>query len=192
MKSKLIEKEDIQSMIFEIRGQKVMLDSDLAKLYQVSTGRLNEQFKRNMDRFPEDFAFQLTLCEWESLRSQIAILKIGRGQHRKYLPYVFTEHGTLALSSVLNSDVAVKVNQVIIRVFVAIRKNIYSNPEFKLLKEKIRYIEQAQETLALNQKIENKVLTTKMQQVSKEVHRMSDIFDQFQNNHLIIKRPDDL
>src|SRR5436190_2915525 len=94
--------EEIEPMILTIRGQKVMLGHDLAKLYGVSTKRLNEQVRRNRARFPDDFMFQLTADEAESLRSQIATLKPGRGQHRKYAPYAFTEQGVAMLSSVLN------------------------------------------------------------------------------------------
>ena|SRR5436305_1447975 len=101
---------EIDNVIREIRGQKVILDSDLAVLYGVTTKRLNEQFRRNRKRFPEDFAFQLTGEEAESLRSQIAILKRGRGQHRKYLPYAFTEHGALQAANILNSARAVQMN----------------------------------------------------------------------------------
>jgi hypothetical protein len=120
--------ERIASRIFLIRGEKVMLDSDLAELYGVPTKRLNEQLKRNLDRFPEDFAFELTIQESESLRSQIATLKTaGRGQHRKYLPYVFTEHGVAMLSSILRSKQAVQVNIAIIRTFVRVRQILASN-----------------------------------------------------------------
>ena len=124
----MIPLERIASRIYQIRGEKVMLDSDLAELYGVPTGRLNEQFKRNLDRFPEDFAFQLSTQEFESLRSQIATLKPSRrGQHRKYLPYVFTEHGVAMLSSVLYSKQAVQVNIAIIRTFVRVRQILASN-----------------------------------------------------------------
>ena len=95
--------EEIISKIYVIREHKVMLAGDLAELYQVETRRLNEQVKRNIDRFPEDFMFQLTKVEAEALRSQIAISKIGRGG-RRYQPYVFTEQGVAMLSSVLNSE----------------------------------------------------------------------------------------
>jgi hypothetical protein len=94
----LIAIEAIASRILVIRGQKVMLDSDLAALYGVETRRLNEQVRRNAERFPLDFVFQISSAEWDSLRSQFATLKTGRGQHRKYLPYVFTEHGWTASS----------------------------------------------------------------------------------------------
>ncbi|MBQ2225635.1 MAG: ORF6N domain-containing protein [Prevotella sp.] len=85
--------QTIQSRIYEIRGQRVMLDRDLAELYQVTTGNLNKAVKRNIKRFPSDFMFQLTTEEWELLKFQIGILKNGRGQHTKYLPYAFTEQG---------------------------------------------------------------------------------------------------
>jgi hypothetical protein len=84
--------DQLSQLIYEIRGEKVILDSDLARLYGVTTKRLLEQVRRNLDRFPHDFAFQVTREEHEILRSQIATLKTGRGQHRKYRPYVFTEH----------------------------------------------------------------------------------------------------
>ena len=89
--------------IFTVAGKRVVLDSDLAALYGVETRRLNEQVRRNPDRFPQDFAFLLSTEDWEALRSQFAILKPGRGQHRKFLPYVFTEHGALMAAGVLNS-----------------------------------------------------------------------------------------
>ena len=107
--------------IFTIRGKRVVLDSDLAALYGSPTKRLNEQVRRNPERFPPDFAFLLSQDEWESLRSQIATLKTGRGSHRKYLPYVFTEHGALMAASVLNSPRAIEVSIYVVRTFVAIR-----------------------------------------------------------------------
>ena len=116
----------IQSKIYEIRGQKVMLDRDLAELYQVTTGNLNKAVKRNLKGFPPDFMFQLTVEEWEALRFQIGILKNGRGEHTKYLPYAFTEQGLAMLSGILNSDIAINVNISIMRAFVAIRQMIAS------------------------------------------------------------------
>lgn len=113
--------ERIEHQILLIRGHKVMLDSDLAGLYGVPTFRLNEQVKRNLKRFPSDFMFRLTPSEAKSLRSQFAILKLGRGRHRKYLPFVFTEQGVAMLSSVLNSERAVQVNIAIMRAFVKLR-----------------------------------------------------------------------
>jgi hypothetical protein len=119
----------VERRIYLVRGQKVMLDSDLAELYGVVTKRLNEQVRRNMNRFPKDFMFQLSREEAEALRSQIATLESGRGQHRKYRPYVFTEHGILMLSSVLGSKRAVQVNIIIMRTFVRLRRLVASHAE---------------------------------------------------------------
>lgn len=127
----LIPQEIIEQKIFLIRGKKVMFDSDLADIYGVEKRALNQSVKRNKQRFPEDFMFQLT--KDESLRSQIVILK--RGQHSKYLPYVFTEQGVAMLSSVLNSKKAIAVNVQIIRTFVKLREMIISNKELRLKME---------------------------------------------------------
>ena len=121
--------EAVKSKIYLIRGQKVLLDSDLAVLYGVETGRLNEQVRRNIGRFPADFMFQLEDQEVAGLRSQFAILKGERGAHRKYTPYVFTEQGIAMLSSVLKSDRAVQVNIAIMRAFVQMRELAASNRE---------------------------------------------------------------
>jgi hypothetical protein len=123
MKS-LVPIEVIEKKILFIGGQKVMLDSDLAALYGVTTKRLNEQVRRNLKRFPTDFMYQLSAEEFESLRSHFATLKSGRGKHRKYLPQVFTEQGIAMLSSVLNSDRAIAVNIQIMRAFVKLREMI--------------------------------------------------------------------
>ena len=95
-----MELQKIQQMIYEVRGIKVMLDKDLAALYQVTTGNLNKAVKRNIKRFPPDFMFQLTKEEWDSLRFQIGILDVGRGKYTKYLPYAFTEQGLAMLSGI--------------------------------------------------------------------------------------------
>jgi ORF6N domain len=118
----------IESLIYTIRGLRVMLDSDLAKIYGVSTMRLNEQFKRNSSRFPSDFSFQLTQREFADLISQIAISKKGRGGRRK-LPWVFTEHGALMLASVLNSPIAVEASVRVVRAFVLMREQLTANKE---------------------------------------------------------------
>ena len=111
----------IQSMIYEVRGQKVMLDRDLAVLYGAELKRLNEAVKRNIERFPPDFMFQLTKDEWDNLRSQIATANKDLSKVR-FLPYVFTEHGVLMLSNVLNSTKAINMSIQIIRVFDKLRK----------------------------------------------------------------------
>ena len=113
--------ERIEQAIFLIRGQKVLLDADLAQLYGVETKILNKAVKRNLDRFPEDFMFQLTAEEAENLRFQIGTSKKQRGG-RRYLPYAFTEQGVAMLSGVLNSPRAVKVNVEIMRAFVRLRQ----------------------------------------------------------------------
>ncbi|MEW7278189.1 ORF6N domain-containing protein [Aquimarina sp. 2201CG1-2-11] len=116
----IIPEEVIANKIYEIRGEKVMLSSDLAELYGVETKVLNQQVKRNINRFPERYMFKLTSEEYKSLRSHFVTLK--RGQHSKYPPYAFTEHGILMLSSILRSTQAEKINIVIIDTFVKIRK----------------------------------------------------------------------
>ena len=163
---------NIESLIHIVRGQKVMLDSDLAMLYGVVTSRLNEQVKRNINRFPDDFMFQLTKEEWSALRSQIvmpesdhlqsvefltsqnAILKKGRGQHRKFMPYAFTRNGIGMLSSVLRSGTAVEVNIRIMRAFTAIPDIVNNNV---LMMQRILNIEQHQ--TETDEKV-NQIITT--------------------------------
>jgi len=111
----------IKSRIYTLRNREVMLDEDLAELYQVSSKRLNEQVKRNIERFPDDFMFQLTEKEYENLRSQIATSSSEHGG-RRYLPYVFTEQGVYMLSAVLKSQVAIEVSISIMRTFTKIRE----------------------------------------------------------------------
>ena len=129
-----IQVERIEKTILLIRGQKVILDRDLAELYGVETGPLNRAVKRNIQRFPGDFMFQLTGEETERLRCQIGISKRGRGG-RRYFPYVFTEQGVAMLSSVLKSERAIQVNVAIMRVFVRLRKIMATHKElaFKLV-----------------------------------------------------------
>lgn len=134
--------QDIHSLIYVVRGVQVMIDSDLATLYEVETRRLNEQVKRNIERFPEQFMLQLTEDEYEDLKTQIdispgsealrsqnATLESGRGKHRKYLPRVFTEQGVAMLSAVLRSDTAVQVSIQIMDAFVKMRQMIGSHRE---------------------------------------------------------------
>ena len=127
----------IQQKIYEIRGEKVMLDFDLAGLYGVETKALNQAVKRNVERFPSDFMFQLTIGEWNGLRSQIVTSNRGG---RRYLPNAFTEHGVTMLASVLKSDTAVKINLAIVRAFIALRQMAH---QYKELSEKLAEIEQS-------------------------------------------------
>ena len=117
-----MELQIIQSKIFKIRGQLVMLDFDLAELYEVETRVLNQAVKRNTRRFPEDFMFQVSREEYTFLRSQIVTLEKGRGKFSKYNPLAFTEHGVAMLSGILNSPKAIETNISIIRAFVALRR----------------------------------------------------------------------
>jgi len=135
----------IQSKIYEIRGSRVMLDFDLAEIYQVETKNLKRAVKRNIDRFPSDFMFELTQNEVDFLRCNFGTLETGgRGQHSKYLPFAFTEQGIAQLSSVLNSPFAIQMNISIIRAFVVLRQYALGYAE-------------------LNQKIENFMIETNMQ-----------------------------
>ncbi len=116
----LIVFEEIENKIYNIRGERIMLDNDLAEVYSVTTKRLNEQVKRNIDRFPKDFMFQLTEQEYESLRSQFATSNKQRGG-RRYLPFAFTEHGAVMLASVLNSPTAIEASIKVVRAFIKMR-----------------------------------------------------------------------
>ena len=135
--------EQIEQTILLIRSHRLMLDTDLAKLYGVATKVLNQAVKRNRTRFPMDFMFQLTAEEATSLRSHIVTLKPSRGQHRKYRPYVFTEQGVAMLSSVLHSECAVQVNIAIMRAFVRLREMIGSN---KVLARRLNELEKKYDT----------------------------------------------
>ena len=118
---------EISRQILVLRGQRVLLDVDLAALYGVASKRLNEQVKRNRARFPVDFVFQLTMNELRFLRSQFATLNRGRGRHRKYAPMAFTEHGAIMAATVLNSPRAVEMSVYVVRAFVKLREVLASN-----------------------------------------------------------------
>jgi hypothetical protein len=141
-KGSLIPVERIAQAILLIRGQKVMLDEDLAALYGVQTRRLNEQVRRNLDRFPDDFMFQLTDEEYAALISQIATSKPSRGGRRK-LPLAFTEHGAIMAASVLNTARAIEVSVYVVRAFVRLREMIAANRE---LARKLEELERQLET----------------------------------------------
>ncbi len=143
----------IQNRIYEIRGERVMLDRDLAVLYETEVKALNLAVKRNIKRFPQDFMFQLSKEEFEALRFQIETLeksdkslrlqnetlKKGRGEHSKYLPYAFTEQGVAMLSGVLNSDKAINMNIAIMRAFVEIRRLALKQNDLKIQLEEIKH-----------------------------------------------------
>ena len=184
----------IENMIYEIRGKQVMLDNDLAKQYEVETKYLNRQVKRNIERFPEDFCFQLTKEEYyEILRCQNVTLELKQGKFSKYLPYVFTETGVSMLASVLHSEVAIEVSVKICRAFVAMRKYISSN----LIEQ--RYINNL--VLEDHDKIEKIELSLQELEKTKEVNeiyfsgkiydaysKILDIFNTAQKELIIIDR----
>ena len=120
----------IGARIHIVRGQSVMLDSDLAEVYGVETKRVNEAAKRNAKRFTLAYSFQLDRNEWDTLRSQIATLDVGRGEYRKYPPRVFTEHGAVMLATVLNSDRAIAASMIVVEAFVRLRHVADSNIAF--------------------------------------------------------------
>lgn len=136
----IIPDEIINNKIYLIRAQKIMLDKDLADLYCIETKQLKRQVRRNIERFPEDFMFELSKTEYEILRSQIGTFK--KGEHSKYLPMAFTEQGVAMLSSVVNSAEAIRVNIQIVRVFTKIRQffteNLTTKLEIEAIKKKIR------------------------------------------------------
>ncbi len=161
-----LNQQDIEKLIYVIRGTQVMLDSDLATLYGVETRAINQAVKRNINRFPDDFMFQLTKVEWANLKSQIetsntsenqsvvvltsqnVILKKGRGQHSKFMPYAFTRNGIAMLSSVLRSQIAVEVNISIMRAFTATQQFFAANAQ---MFQRIEIVEHHQLALAAHQ-----------------------------------------
>lgn len=178
------EKNVIENLIYEVRGKQVMLDSDLARLYECANGTktINQAVNRHLDRFPEDFYFQLTEEEYTSLRSQIGTLKNGRGQHKKYLPYVFTEQGVAMLATVLRTSISSQMSISIMRAFVTMRKFISAN----LIEQK--YIN--------NQVLKNtediKLLQESFQKFeekrkSNEIYFNGQIFDAYSKIHEIFK-----
>ena len=133
-----MELQAIHNKIHEIRGQKVMLDFDLAEMYETETKRLKEAVRRNIARFPADFMFELTREEYHSIRSQIASLEKGRGKYSKFNPFAFTEQGVAMLSSVLNNQKAIEVNIAIMRAFVFMKQYALSHKD---LTDKLKELE---------------------------------------------------
>lgn len=148
--------KEIGQKIYMIRGFRVMLDSDLAGMYGVETKVLNQSVRRNIDRFPQDFMFQVSENELSSLRSQFVTLEgVGRGKYSKYLPFVFTEHGVAMLSSVLKSERAIHVNIEIIRTFVELRGQLVDSEDFKskLFKLENKFIQYDQKFITVFESI---------------------------------------
>lgn len=171
----IVSVEKIESRILLIRGHRVMLDADLAEVYGTTTKALNQAVKRNSDRFPDDFMFQLTVEEVQNLRSQIVTSKQGRGGPR-YRPYAFTEHGAIMLASVLNSSVAVQASVAVVRAFVRLREILTAHKELakKLTQLEERIEEHDQEIIAIFEAIRQ--LMAPEETTSKRIgfHRQSE------------------
>ena len=182
---KILNKEQIQDKIYSIRGLQVMLDSDLAELYEVESKRLNEQVKRNIGRFPLEFRFQLTKDEFNSLRSQFATLEKGKGAHRKYLPYVFTEQGVAMLSAVLKSEVAVKISVQIMNAFIQMRKIIIGN---SILSHRVNMLEENK--IITDNKIEKifKIIESKEIKPREGIFYKDQVYDAYQFVANLIKK----
>ncbi|MGC4078121.1 MAG: ORF6N domain-containing protein [Rubrivivax sp.] len=149
MSTPLLATEAIALRIAMVRGQRVLLDADLAALYEVETKRFNEAVRRNLSKFPADFMFQLTTEEWGALRSQLATLDAapgGRGRHRKYLPYAFTEHGAIMAANLLSSPRAIEVSVYVVRAFVHMRELAATHGD---LAKRLSELEQKTEALAI-------------------------------------------
>lgn len=180
----IIKKRDIEVIrhrIYEVRGLRVMLDSDLAELYGVETKRLNEAVKRNTDRFPEDFMFRLNKSEWDFLRSQIATSKEGRGGLR-YTPFAFTELGIAMLSSVLRSETAIQVNINIMRAFVAIRHAVSAwqgvNLKVEQLSHKVDQLNNYVEEILHDQNDINRMQDETNTEIALQIEAINDALDQ--------------
>ena len=174
--------ESIKSNIFELRGQKVMLDNDLAELYEVEVGQLKRQVRRNIDRFPKDFMFELTNEEYASLRCQNGNLKTGRGQHSKYMPFAFTEEGVAMLSGILRSKTAVQVNINIMRAFVAIRHAVAmmqdTSLKYEQLSHKVDQLNAYVEEILHNQNDINEQQEQTNTEVALQIEAINDALDQ--------------
>ena len=172
----------IQDIIYDIRDAKVMLDYDLASMYEVDVSQLKRQVRRNTDRFPEDFMFELTAEEVSALRCQNGILKTGRGQHSKYLPFAFTEEGVAMLSGVLRSKVAVQVNINIMRAFVAVRQAIAalqsSELRYEQLSHKVDQLNAHVEEILHDQNDINQLQSQFNSEVALQIEVINDALDQ--------------
>lgn len=162
-KQALVIAAPVEPLIRLLRNQKVILDSDLAKIYGVSTKVLNQAVKRNADRFPADFVIQLTRNEWEGLRSQIVTSNPTRGG-RRYTPYAFTEHGAVMAANVLNSHLAITMSVYVVRAFIKLREVLVG---YKELREKLEEIERK---LTGRQEVHEKAIL----QLFKQIKRITD------------------
>ena len=178
---------DIKKLIYTIRGKQVMLDSDVAMLYHCETKYVNRVVKRNIERFPKEYCFQLNDKEYESLRCQNVTLKsYGRGQHRKYLPYVFTEYGITMIAGLLNSEVAIKVSVKIINSFIEMRKFINTNGQLFYEINNIKYrLSEHDKNFEL---LFNELQKSKKEEFKEKIFYEGQIWDSYNLITKIIKR----
>lgn len=181
-----VELENIKTKIHDIRGFKVMLDNDLAELYEVEVKYLKRQVNRNIERFPKDFMFELTREEYDSLRCQFGTLKSGRGQHPKYLPYVFTEEGVAMLSGILRSKTAIQVNINIMRAFVLIRQTVAAwqatNLKVEQLSHKVDQLNAYIEEILHDQNDVNEQQEVTNNEIAIQIEMINDALDQLRFN----------
>ena len=174
--------EAIKDSIYDVRGQKVMLDFELAELYEVEVSQLKRQVRRNIDRFPKDFMFELTKDEYSSLRCQNGIIKTGRGQHSKYNPFAFTEEGVAMLSGILRSKTAIQVNINIMRAFVAIRHAVaalqLSDLRYEQLSHKVGQLNSYIEEILHDQNDVNQMQEQTNNEIAIQIEAINDALDQ--------------
>lgn len=180
-----VQVDTIKSSIYEVRGQRVMLDSDFAELYEVEVSQLKRQVRRNIDRFPEDFMFELTREEYDSLRCQNGTIKSGRGQHSKYLPFAFTEEGVAMLSGMLKSKTAVQVNINIMRAFVAIRHAVasmqLSDLRYEQLSHKVDQLNAYVEEILHDQNDINQIQEQTNNEIAVQIEAINEALDQLRD-----------
>ena len=175
--SVVLEPTQVQKMIHVIRGERVILDRDLASLYGVETKNLKRQVKRNLDRFPSDFMIELTREEYNSLRCQNGTIENGRGEHSKYLPYAFTENGVAMLSSVLTSEVAIQINIQIMRAFTWMRQTLSALNETTIrqdhLELEVEKLRNYVEDILHDQNDTNEVVSAQMEAINESLAELA-------------------
>ena len=185
--------EKVQQMIHVIRGERVILDSDLAQLYGVETKNLKRQVKRNIVRFPSDFMIELTRDEYRALRCQNGTIENGRGEHSKYLPYAFTENGVAMLSSVLTSEVAVQVNIQIMRAFTLTRKALTAISQTELrqdkLELKVERLTNYIEDILHDQNDTNEMVGAQMDAISRSLAELSTKVEDLAHPKRTLRKP---
>ena len=178
--------EVIKNRIYKVRGLRVMLDRDLAELYEVEVSQLKRQVRRNIERFPEDFMFELTHDEQAALRCQNGTIENGRGQHSKYMSFAFTEEGVAMLSGILHSQTAIQVNINIMRAFVAIRHAVSAwqgvNLKVEQLSHKVDQLNNYVEEILHDQNDINRMQDETNNEIALQIEAINDALDQLREN----------